>query len=123
MDKSIVVNEIIEKIQLDASQAQNEEQRDDILGELEFFEELDLSPNTHTAQLGSLVTLETNGVRARYFLSPTKTANFIKVKDNVILVLSAFSPLGDAILSQAVGDEVVINSAKGDKSYKIIEVS
>lgn len=60
--------------------------------------------------MGALVNLEEDEVYVSYFLSPRGGGTRIDVEGNPILVITAASPLGKALMGSEVGDEVQIGA-------------
>jgi len=72
------------------------------------------------AALGALLTIETAGVARRYYLASTAGGTMIRVGDETLLVISVFSPLGDAVLGLRAGEEFECEVGGKDRSYKLL---
>ncbi len=68
--------------------------------------------------IGSVVRLEVNGNQANYFISPTAGGSFIQSELGTLLVVSAFSGLGQELMGKRIGDSVLVQN----KTYKVIEL-
>lgn len=78
---------------------------------------IEQGPNTSgKVQIGSTVVLETNGKRHTFEILGPHEANPSTGR------ISDRSPLGQALLNHAVGDEVVLELRAGSVRYKIIEI-
>jgi transcription elongation factor GreA len=69
------------------------------------------------AVLGSVVTVESEGVDERYTLVGSAEANIAAGR------LSVASPVGRALLGAAVGDEVVVETPRGPVTYRVTELA
>jgi transcription elongation factor GreA len=65
------------------------------------------------ADLGSIVTVETDGLTAEYTLVGSAEADLATGR------LSVASPVGRALLGKAVGDEVVVQTPRGPVGYRV----
>ena len=83
-------------------------------------EDLDISENTQNkVQLGSLICLNCNGQERLYFVSSTSGGAMVKVESDTVLIISVFSPIGDAALGLSVGDSFEVETPKEVRSYLI----
>jgi transcription elongation GreA/GreB family factor len=73
--------------------------------------------------IGALVEIELNGITRKYFLATTAGGTMLNIEGQGILVISVFSPIGDAIVDQKVGDEFELETPQGKRSYTIVSVS
>ncbi len=94
----------------------------EIQGQLELLEEMRTDLDNSTISIGSIVELELEGKSKKYFLSPAKGGSGIIVNGNTYLVISVFSPIGNAIVNQSVGDEVEVELKNGSRIYKILSI-
>jgi transcription elongation GreA/GreB family factor len=62
---------------------------------------------TDPAALGAVVTLDSGGSPARYFLGPRAGGLTVATAAGEVMVLTPQSPLGRQVLGRRVGDEVV----------------
>lgn len=75
-----------------------------------------------TIKIGSLVKLEHNGIIKSYFLCPTSGGKMINIKGQIYMAVSAFSPIGDAMLSLEKGDEFELDHQGNARHYIIADV-
>ena len=87
--------------------------------EIQLLEETDIKAKSSVVSIGSLVEIEFNGQLRKYFIAPTAGGKMVKVVDDVILVISVFSPIGDAALSLGIGDEFEVELPSGNRHYSI----
>ncbi len=73
--------------------------------------------------IGALVELEINQRTQKYFISPTAGGTLLNIDNQAVLVISVFSPIGDAILSLKNGDYFELETPKEIKNYSIRSVS
>ncbi len=73
-------------------------------------------------QLGSLGLINCNGQERLYFLSSTSGGSMLMVDNQPILVISVFSPIGDAALGLGVGESFEVETPKETRQYDIVEV-
>jgi transcription elongation GreA/GreB family factor len=69
--------------------------------------------------IGALVELEFNRASRWYFVSTTAGGTMLNIEGRAILVISVFSPIGDAILGLKVGDEAELESQGQTRVYKV----
>ncbi|MEK7097140.1 MAG: GreA/GreB family elongation factor, partial [Patescibacteria group bacterium] len=72
--------------------------------------------NSNQVQIGSSVTVETNGKQEVFQIVGEFEADPMNKK------LSQNSPIGQALINKKVGDLVEVNIPAGKISYKIIEI-
>jgi len=94
----------------------------EIQGELELLHEMRTDLDTRSVSVGSIVELEFDGNSKKYFLSSARGGSLIKVEGNVYLVISVFSPIGNSIVNQSVGDEVEVELDNGSRIYKVLSI-
>lgn len=73
-------------------------------------------------QLGSLGLIDCNGQKRLYFLSTTSGGSMIMIDNHPILVISVFSPIGDAALGLGVGETFEVETPKETRQYEVVEV-
>jgi len=95
---------------------------EDLKLQIQMLEEVDLrlSSKSEEVCIGSLVDLRHNNQDRSYFVIPTSGGTLIKVEDRAVLVVSVFSPIGDAVLGLKVGEEFEIETPKETRSYQVI---
>lgn len=112
----------IESGQLAGAQAKRVEE---LKLELQMLQDLPLQilDKKDQVAIGALVYISLNQQKKYYFISPTAGGTMLNIDDNIVLVISVFSPIGHAVLGLNCGD--VFEIGEGDKlrEYKIIELS
>ena len=88
-------------------------------GELEMLEEIDLELPTVSVATGHLVELEYSGRIQNYFLSPASGGTLLQVEGQAVLVISVFSLLGRELVESGQGDEVEIETPRGNRTYLV----
>jgi transcription elongation GreA/GreB family factor len=90
--------------------------------EIQMLEEVDLKVASKSEEIciGSLVELRHKGQDRSYFLIPTSGGTLIKVGEKAVLVVSVFSPLGDALLGLKTGEEFEVETPKENRTYQIL---
>jgi transcription elongation GreA/GreB family factor len=73
--------------------------------------------------LGALVDIALNGQTRRYFLASTAGGTILNVDGTIVLVISIFSPIGDAALGTRAGDEFELETPQGIRTYEVKSVS
>ena len=91
--------------------------------DLQMLEDLAISIEPATKmQLGSLGLIACNGHERFYFLSTTSGGSMLMIDNHPILVISVFSPIGDAALGHSMGDIFEVETPKETRFYKINQV-
>ena len=90
--------------------------------EIQMLEDVDLkySEKSDEVCIGSLVTLRHKEQDRIYFLIPTSGGTLLQVEGQSVLVVSVFSPLGDAVLGLKLGDIFEVETPKETRSYEVI---
>ena len=90
--------------------------------EIQLLEEVDLKASEKLGEItmGSLVELEHQKQSRLYFLIPTAGGTLLKVKDDAVLVVSVFSPIGDALMGLKTGEEFEVETPKETRHYKVL---
>lgn len=92
--------------------------------DIQMLEDLDINlPPSKQLQLGSLALLSCNGQEKNYFLSSTSGGTMLFLNDQPILVISVFSPIGDAALGLGVGESFEVETPKETRTYHIKEIN
>ena len=102
------------------------EKQKDKLTEEEFQQELELidaidwpiKDRVKESHLGSIIRLEMGERSQWYLLAPTGGGNFISSELGPLLIVSAFSSLGQELLGKKVGESFTLQN----KSFKILEL-
>jgi len=89
--------------------------------ELQMLEETPLREFTYDDEvgLGALVDIDLHGQTRRYFLCSTAGGTILNVDGTIVLVISIFSPLGDAVLGTRVGEVFELETPQGVRPYEV----
>ncbi len=90
--------------------------------EIQILEEVDLSVSSRIGEIsiGALVELSYSDRQMLYFLIPTAGGTLLKVGDDAVVVVSVFSPIGNAMLGLKKGEAFEVETPKETRSYKIL---
>lgn len=90
--------------------------------EIQILEEVDVDASKKLGEIsiGALVELLHHEQKRLYFLIPTAGGTIIKVKDEAVLVVSVFSPIGDALMGLKKGDEFEVETPKETRTYQVL---
>jgi transcription elongation GreA/GreB family factor len=90
--------------------------------EIQMLEETDLKASSKLGEIsiGALVELNHQNNKRFYFLIPTAGGTLIKAQDEAVLVVSVFSPIGDAMLGLKVGEEFEVETPKETRHYQVL---
>ncbi|WP_408096042.1 GreA/GreB family elongation factor [Peredibacter sp. HCB2-198] len=90
--------------------------------EIQILEEVDVDASKKLGEIsiGALVELLHQDQKRLYFLIPTAGGTIIKVKDEAVLVVSVFSPIGDALMGLKTGDEFEVETPKETRTYQVL---
>ena len=92
--------------------------------ELQLLEEIpvrDFSKNEEVS-IGALVDIKFNGQVRKYFVAPTAGGTMINIDGVTILVISTFSPIGDAVFGTKVGEEFELETPQETRVYEVMRV-
>lgn len=96
---------------------------DEIKLDIQMLEDLAISIEPASKmQLGSLGLIRCNGQERYYFLSTTSGGSMLMIDNLPILVISVFSPIGDAALGHGPGDSFEVETPKEIRQYDVLEV-
>jgi transcription elongation GreA/GreB family factor len=97
---------------------------EDLKLEIQMLEEVDLKVSNKSEEIciGSLVELTHKEQERTYFVIPTSGGTLLKVGDKAVLVVSVFSPLGDALLGLRKGEEFEVETPKETRTYKVLNI-
>jgi transcription elongation GreA/GreB family factor len=92
--------------------------------DLQILEEVDLKASARLGEvsIGALVELEFQSKSMFYFLIPTAGGSMLNVNGTPVLVVSVFSPIGDALLGLKQGEEFELETPKGNRLYKLLKI-
>lgn len=90
--------------------------------EIQILEEVDpgVSSRIGEISIGALVNLSFGDREMFYFLIPTAGGTLLKINDHAVVVVSVFSPIGDAMLGLKKGDNFEVETPKENRTYKIL---
>lgn len=90
--------------------------------EVQILEEVDLEASRKLGEIsiGALVELQHQGVKRFYFLIPTAGGTVINHEGNAVMVVSVFSPIGDALLGLKAGDDFEVETPKEVRHYEVL---
>jgi transcription elongation GreA/GreB family factor len=90
--------------------------------EVQILEEVDLKQSGKLGEIsiGALVELLHQGQTRKYFLIPTAGGTILRHGEDSILVVSVFSPIGDALMGLKAGDEFEVETPKETRSYQVV---
>ncbi len=95
---------------------------DELTKDLELLESIEFFEDKKEVTLGALVSLEFNGQERNYFISSAAGGNLLKIKDLTVLVISVFSPIGQAAIGLRVHDEFEVNQGETSRIYKVLAI-
>ncbi len=73
--------------------------------------------------VGALVELELNTKVQKFFITPASGGSIINVQSNPVMIISTFSPIGDACLGLKVGDTFELETPKEIREYFIKSIN
>ena len=90
--------------------------------DIQILEEVDLNQSQKLGEIsiGALVELLHKEQKRFYFLIPTAGGTMLKVGEEAILVVSVFSPIGDALMGLKSGDDFEVETPKENRHYEIV---
>lgn len=90
--------------------------------EIQILEEVDLAASQRMGEvaIGALVELEHLQQVRNYFLIPTAGGTLLAIDGKAVLVVSVFSPIGDALLGLKQGEQFEVETPKEIRTYKVI---
>lgn len=92
--------------------------------DIQMLEDLEIQIATPASklQLGSLGLIRCNGQERFYFISSTSGGSMLMIDEKPILVISVFSPIGDAALGLSSGDSFEVETPKETRQYDVVEI-
>lgn len=90
--------------------------------EIQILEDVDVDQSKKLGEIsiGALVELEHQNQKRKYFLIPTAGGTIVKVEEEAVLVVSVFSPIGDALMGLKAGDDFDVETPKETRNYQIL---
>lgn len=91
--------------------------------EVQILEEVDLEASRKLGEIsiGALVELLHNEQKRTYFLIPTAGGTVINANGEAVMVVSVFSPIGDALMGLKAGDEFEVETPKETRNYQVLK--
>ena len=94
---------------------------EEIKMDIQMLEDLEVNIGASSKlQLGSLALIDCNGQERFYFLSSTSGGSMLMVDNQPILVISVFSPIGDAALGLGEGETFEVETPKELRHYQVL---
>ncbi len=93
--------------------------------ELQMLEEIpirDFKKDEEVA-IGALVDLSFKNQTRKYFIAPTAGGTMLMIDKNPILVISTFSPIGDAAFGTTLGEEFELETPQELRVYKVVDIA
>lgn len=93
--------------------------------ELQMLEEMPKRSYTKDDEigLGALVDIKFKGQTRKYFICSTAGGTMLQIDGVGVLVISVFSPIGDAVLEHKVGDTFELETPSEVRQYEVIGVA
>ena len=90
--------------------------------EIQILQEVDLnaSKKLQEVSIGALVELAYNKQNRKYFLIPTAGGTILNVNGEAVVVVSVFSPIGDALMGLKKGDHFEVETPKENREYEVL---
>ncbi len=125
INKLKIKNELIEIAQKQFNSARQDSEIEELKLELQILKDLpdQLPQNQREVVIGALVYILFNQQKKYYYIAPTAGGTMLRIDHQVVLVISVFSPIGNAILGLAVGDFFEIGEREKKRQYQILEIS
>ena len=73
--------------------------------------------------IGALVEIEFKGQTRSYFVCSTAGGTMLNINGKGILVISVFSPIGDAVVGCKVGEEFELETPQETRVYRVVGLS
>jgi transcription elongation GreA/GreB family factor len=73
--------------------------------------------------IGALVEIEFKNQTRSYFVCSTAGGTMLNVNGKGVLVISVFSPIGDAVVGCKVGEEFELETPQELRSYRVVGLS
>lgn len=90
--------------------------------EIQILEEVDVDASNKLGEIsiGALVELLHQNQKRLYFLIPTAGGTLVSVSDQPVLVVSVFSPIGDALMGLKTGESFEVETPKETRTYEVL---
>jgi transcription elongation GreA/GreB family factor len=97
---------------------------DELKQDLELLDSIPIhEENKNDIQLGSIVELEMNRIKRKYFLSSCAGGTMLEINGEAILVISVFSPMGIELIGLKAQDSFTLEINSGIRDYSILSIS
>lgn len=97
---------------------------DELKQDLELLDSIPINEeNKKDIQLGSLVELEMNKIKRKYFLSSCAGGTMLEIKGEAVLVISVFSPMGIEMIGLKSQDSFTLEMTSGNRDYTVLNIS
>ena len=87
--------------------------------EVELLEKIELDHKNDTISVGSLVEIEFNNLKKLYFISSTSGGTMLRIDGQMILVISALSPIGTSAIGLSSEDNFEVETKNETREYTI----
>ena len=100
----------------------SEELVEELKIDLQMIKDLEIEHRSNHIELGCLARFKQNNLSKLYFLSSALGGTILNINDQVILVISVFSPIGSEALNLSAGDIFELETPKETKTFTIEEI-
>ena len=94
---------------------------EEIKTDIQMLEDIEIQ-TSKKLQMGSLALIEHNGNERYYFLTSTSGGTILSIEEQIIMVISVFSPIGNGALGLVAGESFEVETPKELREYKVIKV-
>ncbi|MCO4792236.1 MAG: GreA/GreB family elongation factor [Bacteriovoracaceae bacterium] len=95
---------------------------EEIKRDLNLIKSLEIQESSETVSLSSIISVEHEDKKDKYFMSPTYSSHTLEIEGNQIQALSIHSPLGKGLIGSDENESIEIETPKGIKEYEILKV-
>lgn len=90
--------------------------------EIQILEEVDVDQSKKLGEIsiGALVELLHQDQKRKYFLIPTAGGTVINVNGEAVMVVSVFSPIGDALMGLKTNDDFEVETPRDTRHYTVL---
>lgn len=90
--------------------------------EIQILQDVDFEASKKLSEIsiGALVELQHKNQTRKYFLIPTAGGTVLDVQGEPVMVVSIFSPIGNALMGLKAGDEFEVETPKEVRQYKVL---
>lgn len=90
--------------------------------DIQMLEDLDIDSKSNQLQLGSLGLIRHNKAEKLYFLSSTSGGTIVDINGQGILIISVFSPIGDAAIGMKAGESFEVETPREIREYEVLQI-